>query len=257
MIRVLLAAVWLFLALPGLGCAQDDGIRLRHALTKGDLAVAVLAIDGDTVLLEDGRKVRLLGIQTAEIGPEETFGATQAQTALNQLIKGQTVQMYHDGAAQDRHGRVLAHLFREDGLWVQGELVALGWARVYTFPDNATAAPALLGREQTARDAGNGLWSNPLYRMRRAAVPDEITPDTYQLVEGRVVDVARVRDWTFLNFGDDWRTDFTAVVPKTATKRFDDLTALKGQRVRVRGWIVWRNGPSVTLDHPAQLERLE
>ncbi len=85
---------------------------------------------------------------------------------------------------------------------------------------------------------------------------------TFQIVEGRVEAIAEVRGAVYLNFGSDWRDDFTAGVvrgrkaAKVANPAFD-ASALKGKRVRVRGWIERRNGPFIEIVHPGQIEVLD
>ena len=82
--------------------------------------------------------------------------------------------------------------------------------------------------------------------------------DSFQIVEGIVTSTAKVRDKIFLNFGANYKTDFTIYVNKVGQKRFKsagfDLLSLEGAKVRVRGWVEMQNGPMMILDH---LERLE
>ena len=96
--------------------------------------------------------------------------------------------------------------------------------------------------------------------MRRADGP-EIPSDRFELVEGRVLDVATVRNRTYVNFGDDWRSDFTLNLASSARKLFEregfDLEGLEGRRVRARGWIKFYNGPMIDITHPEQIEILE
>ena len=82
-----------------------------------------------------------------------------------------------------------------------------------------------------------------------------------QIVEGRVVDAATVRGTTYLNFGTDWRSDFTFRIESNARRAFKrvgvDLASLTGVRVRGRGWVFPLNGPMIDLTHPEALEVLE
>ena len=81
------------------------------------------------------------------------------------------------------------------------------------------------------------------------------------MVEGTVLDSAEVRGRTYLNFGEDWRSDFTVTISPKDKRRFReesfDLLALKGRRIRVRGWLHQRNGPMIDVTHPEQIELLE
>jgi hypothetical protein len=83
---------------------------------------------------------------------------------------------------------------------------------------------------------------------------------SFQIIEGAVKDTARVRGRVYLNFGEDYRTDFTASIAPEVMKAFTadklDLLALKGRSVRVRGYLRDFNGPSMDLTHPEQIEVL-
>ena len=70
--------------------------------------------------------------------------------------------------------------------------------------------------------------------------------------------VAEVRGRIYLNFGDDWRRDFTVRIAPRDKRAFAraglDLLALEGRTIRVRGWIKWRDGPMIDATHPEQIE---
>jgi len=163
------------------------------------------------------------------------------------------------GRQRDRHGRLLAHLYGANGEWLQGELLEAGLARVYSFADNRALITEMLALEAEARAAGRGIWAEPYYRIR---TPDEAATHvgSFQLVEGRVVDAALVKGKAYLNFGADWRTDFTVALPASALKLFAtaglDPEAFEGRILRVRGWIKSFNGPMIEATHPEQIEVL-
>ena len=78
------------------------------------------------------------------------------------------------------------------------------------------------------------------------------------MVAGRVVDAVRIKSRIYLNFGDDWRDDFTVTLDARARSLFEqsgrDPLTLKGRTVRVRGWLRQRNGPMIEATHPEQIE---
>ena len=258
----------LFSAVPALawiGVAMAAGPSLPAAdLRAGERARVAAVVDGDTVVLTTGRQVRLVGLQAPKL-PLGRVGfaawplAEEARAALDQILSGRDVTLYYGGRRRDRYRRYLAHVVRDDGLWVQGALLRQGLARVYSFADNPTAVADMLVEERAARQARRGIWALSYYRIRN---PGELSGDidSFQVVEGRVVDVAAVGRRVYLNFGPDWRTDFTAVVAAKLAPAFAaagvDLARLTGRAVRLRGWIRRRNGPALTLTHPAQIELL-
>jgi endonuclease YncB( thermonuclease family) len=220
-------------------------------------------VDGDTVVLDGGgEQVRLVGIQAPKL-PLGRAGfrawplAEESKKALQDLVLGKRVTLTFGGRRRDRHGRLLAHLRGEDGTWIQGAMLARGMARVYSFPDNRSRVADMLKMETRARTQGRGIWGLDYYAV--------IGPEnaaraigTFQVVEGRVVDAAKVKGRTYLNFGPDWRTDFTVTIPPGTAKIFRDLAplTLKGRRIRVRGWLKSYNGPSIEATHPEQIEVL-
>jgi hypothetical protein len=138
-------------------------------------------------------------------------------------------------------------------------LVGDGFARVHTHADARKCAGALLKREDRARKANLGLWAHPFYRVRQpTGLEREI--GTFQIVEGTIASAVERRDRIFLNFGVDYRTDFTVTVSPRDARRMakggTDPLAWKAKRVRVRGWISLLNGPEIELTHPEQIEIL-
>lgn len=246
--------------------AWAEGPALPEAgLTALGQSPVVSVIDGDTLELADGREVRLVGIQA----PKLPLGrpnfptwplAEEAKAALERLAQGRTLKLFAGGTATDRYGRTLAQLEREDGLWIQAAMIRSGMARAYSFPDNRALATDLLGYEREARAAGRGIWSDPYYRVRKPTELGDAT-DSFQLVEGRVVSAAKPQSRLYLNFGTDWKTDFTVAIDAKALRLFkaDGLDPLtwEGHRLRVRGWIKSFNGPLIDVTHPEQIEVLE
>lgn len=243
--------------------AAADGVLAQLAV--GEHATVVDIVDGDTVRLDDGWQVRLVGIQAPKLPlGRKNFKkwplADEAKSVLETLLLNREVELAYGGQRVDRHGRRLAHLFLADGTWIQGELLLAGMARVYSFPDNRAVVAEMLAAEGRARRARAGIWGDRWYAVRAA---DDLARDigSFQLVEGHVVDAADVRGTVYLNFGADWRSDFTIKVAKRSRKSFDaaglDLQALEGRIVRVRGWIDSYNGPMIETTHPEQIEVLD
>lgn len=251
------------LVLAGPATAGRPGPEPPAGLAPGATARVSAVTAGDSLALEGGTLVRLAAVQT----PEPTLGdrpawplATEATEAARDALLGRTVTLWHPEDRQDRWGRSLAHVVRDDGLWLQGALLMDGLARVYTQPRTATGAVLMLDLERTARAARRGIWRQRFYRIRN---PAETWGDldSVQVVEGRVVDAAVVRGTAYLNFGPDWRTDFTfraaPAVRRAFTRAGIDLRDLAGLRVRGRGWVFPLNGPTIDLTHPQALEVLE
>jgi endonuclease YncB( thermonuclease family) len=132
----------------------------RHAVAipvpaGAEEVTVTTVIDGDTVELADGRRVRYLGINTPEHGQPYFWEATEAN---RQLAEGRTARLELDVQPTDRFGRTLAHLW-VDGMLVNLELVRQGLATAYTEEPNVLHHDAILAAEEEARASGVGLWT--------------------------------------------------------------------------------------------------
>lgn len=240
-------------------------------LTTGPSRTVARIIDGETVQLDDGSSVRLIGALAPRAGDAgAAHGAWPAEQSaiatLTKLVLGQTVKLAFDVRHTDRYGRHLAHLFLNRGgieRWVQGELLSSGAVRAYGLPGTFACSAELLAHEHVARDTRRGLWGVAVYRP----IPAQLTGllmsrrSRYQIVEGAVASVSRAKSAVYLNFGSDWKSDFTARIAKdvlSAHPEFNQrLDTLKDMRVAVRGWIERRNGPMIDISDPSQLEILD
>lgn len=238
-------------------------------LVDGPQGTVTSVTDGDTVILDTGLVVRLIGIQAPKLPRgNDAFEpwplAGEAKAALEALVAGKQVRLRHGGEKRDRHGRSLGQLFvqGEPEVWVQEQLLTGGFARVYSFPDNRSCIADLLAAEGRARLNRLGIWADPYYAVRRADRPSELAGHSghYELVEGRVLAAEEAGGRVYLNFGRTWKTDFTVLIDKAALGRFgrDGLDPLKlaDALVRVRGWVDNHDGPRIEVTHPEQIEVL-
>jgi micrococcal nuclease len=249
------AAGMLALVLAPMDLRADEPLRW-----EGPVAVAeVLA--GDLLRLSDRRVVRLAGIRMPAADAEHAAAeslAGEARAELGRLLDGQTVRLARAAAAHDRYGRIVAQIERSDGLWLQGALLEQGLAQVQTRPGEAARAAAMLALEQTARAAGRGLWAVAAFMPQDAgALHDSV--GRFRIVRGRVLRVAPTESHVYLNFGADWRADFTVRVRRAEVDGAlagTDLEGLAGRLVEVRGVVLEAGGPLIELSHPEQLQVL-
>ncbi|WP_417316831.1 thermonuclease family protein [Emcibacter sp.] len=222
-------------------------------------------VDGDTLRLEDGRQVRLVGLQAPKLplgreGFTEWPFAKEAKEALEELTLNKQVTLRYGGLQTDRYGRALAHLFLPDGTWIQGEMLKAGMARVYSFRDNRTQVRDMQAIEQEARRKRRGMWGLSYYAIKHHLEAGRFT-DSFQIVEGVIKETASVRGRIFINFGEDWKTDFTLVIEGRARRLFQTadikLADLPGKKIHVRGWLKYYNGPMIQVTHPEQIQIVE
>lgn len=220
--------------------------------------VTVVSTDVITAVLSDSRRIVAAGIDPMHgtVFEKRLAGAFRKVTLDNpvqitSLIQG--IQML------DRHGREAALILvqREP---VQLYLLRAGLTRYIGFSDVADQSlrTAFLAAEAEARSGGKGLWGDPWY----AVFTPETAPqrDGFAVVEGSPIVVARTRSMVYLNFGDDWRTDFTAGIDTSVLKSNAwegwDVDTLVGKPLRLRGWMRRYNGAFMTLTDPDQIEIL-
>lgn len=218
--------------------------------------------DTGSLRLEGGDDVQLAGVEMPRTSSdkEQTVPmAIEARKALSDLVSGKIVNLYVGQKRRDRYQRLLAYPCLASGILLQGWLLENGLARVATTRNTDDMAKRMLALERQARERRLGIWSTRYFRVRN---PHETRRDvdSFQVVEGRVVTAAIIKGRAYLNFGPNWRTDFTFSIAPRDRRAFEragiDLATLTGRRVRGRGWVTLRNGPMIELSHPAQLEIL-
>jgi micrococcal nuclease len=128
--------------------------------STGRLARVVAVLDGDTIVISGGEKVRYAGLNTPESRhPDmipERCGAEAAE-ANRRLVAGKTVRLEFDQRHRDKYGRLLAYVY-VDGLFVNAELIRQGYAQVFTYRDNQRHHDEFARLQESAIAARRGLW---------------------------------------------------------------------------------------------------
>lgn len=246
----------------------SGGAVACEGLVDGPRGTITEIVDGDTVFLDNGLQIRLIGMQAPKLplgrnGFQSWPLADEARGYLSDLALGQRAILRYGGERIDRNGRSLGHLFLEGGnVWLQAEMIGAGMGRVYSFADNRKCLGELLAAEARARAESLGLWVDDYYAIRDAQDLDTLLDleGHYELVEGRVLEAGRAGGRIYLNFGRLWREDFTLVIDPPAQSLFEDagidLLGLGGAFIRARGWIEIADGPRIAVTHPEQIEFL-
>lgn len=229
-----------------------------------DETVAVAqVVDGDTLRLRNGRLVRLIGINTPEIGrknrPSEPL-AKEARKALQSLLgKNATVGLRFDRERQDRYERLLAHVYLPNGKSVEAALLMEGLAAHIVVPPNVMQVDCYRAAEDKARKAGKGVWQT----VYRPVPVKELSRDArgFRIIRGRVLRVGESRRSLWLNFqprsGEGPREGVAVRIARTDLEWFGDrqLHSLRGKNIIVRGWLSPHKKQLVMgLRHPASLE---
>ncbi len=125
-------------------------------------AVVRRVVDGDTVVLTNGERIRYIGMDTPELHhpskPVQWY-AREAMEFNRKLVEGRAVRLEFDVERHDKYGRTLAYVYLSDGTFVNAELVRQGYAHLLTIPPNVKYAELFLKCEREAREANRGLWA--------------------------------------------------------------------------------------------------
>jgi len=144
--RIWLSVVVLFLCLL-VGCSAPP-----------ETAKVIQVIDGDTITIEGGYRVRYIGIDTPEVHPVPEAYGTEAWQVNRQLVEGKEVRLERDVSETDKYGRLLRYVYVDDVL-VNAELVRLGLAEAKGYPPDIKYQDYLEKMEAEAKKAGRGMWA--------------------------------------------------------------------------------------------------
>jgi hypothetical protein len=138
-------------------------------------------------------------------------------------------------------------------------LVAAGLAMVDPTHPEGLCDPQLLAAEHPARERGLGLWAEARYKTLAADAPAlGERAGQFAIVEGRIRSIGEREQRTYLNFGSDWSSDFTVIVPRRVWTSLVDrgltAAALRGRRIRARGILENWQGTAITVIVPEMLE---
>lgn len=255
---------------------------LLFALLFGGQAMAAPAAkvadapNGTTLRLDDGRLVILDGIlppgpadDDDKLAADRLAAASKAfllNAAVGRAITFQP--LLGDGAAplEDRWGRIPADVALAadgggdgDGAWLQGRMLAEGLARVDACPrGDGDRLARLRAAEASARAARRGVWALAAYWPRSPRT--QLKTGIFVTVEGAPVAAGGGRRQRYLNFGADWREDFTLAAPGPVLSDLDaaglGFDGLVGRNLRMRGWLTYWNGPLIRIACPQQIEVL-
>ncbi len=245
---VFVSALYLYLYLFSLPVLAES-----RCAASGDIEWAQLKkiVDGDTLHLRDGRKVRVMGINTPEIGhrknnkphyPEPL--ASAAKQAAEEFFAGASrVGLSFGEQRADHYGRILAHVYRADGHSLSAYLLGLGFAWQVVVPPNEQHWRCLAAVETTAKKQALGIWGNEAYRAKQAK--DLSMSDTgFQRLTGQVIAVNRSRG--------GWWVQLDKLAIRVRDKHLKYLDGVNPQdwlnrRLIVRGWVKDRSQSSAVM----------
>lgn len=217
-------------------------------------------IDGDTIELSNGKKVRYIGVDAPEtrrkvngrwvFDPEDH--AVSAKEYNDALVYGTHVKLEFDEVRYDKYGRWLAYVYTDNGLMANAELVKQGLSSTYTFPPNVKYRKLLLEAQLDARKNKRGFW-NTLKTISPGQAGECI--GKFVIVKGRVSSVKVSPHEIFFHMGEDPKKNVTLTIytnnlPFFLQDGVDPVARYDGQYVEAVGKVEYRDGPEICIDTP-------
>jgi endonuclease YncB( thermonuclease family) len=199
----------------------------------------VHVFDGDTIKLEDGRRVRLIGINTPELGhrgaPDEAL-AVEARDALEHILDsgGYRVLLQYGSELHDHYGRLLAHVFLSNGENVAVRLLQQGLATTLVVPPNTRELQCYRQLEDKARARHAGLWHLQRYQAVKSTALSSSSRG-FRIVRGRVMAARKTGKSTWI----DLEGLLTVHISNRDRDYFPEhmLETLRNREIEVRGWL--------------------
>ena len=247
--RCLTRPLLAFLAAFVFSSAAESSCTAQNADTRQRV---VYVHDGDTLWLEDGSKVRVIGLNAPEVASRydsrsrsEPF-AEAARDALRERLMGRDVLLDFDEQKLDRYKRLLAHVFFVDGDSVTAWMLAKGLAQASPVKPNFKYIDCYAQADQEARSKRLGLWSHPRFAPRPAA---ELRREDggFMLVCGCVISLRSEDRYRYAYLSARFRLKLDKSLPE----------AQKGQCLTARGWVYndrYYPGKGMSVSHPSAIE---
>lgn len=255
----MIKAVLIFLTfLVSCNSPQNNTVSGKLFVTK--------VIDGDTVRLSNGRTLRYIGIDTPETkikqGRKFLYSpqpfAIDAKKLNEKLVKNKAITVEYDVEPVDKYDRDLGYCFA-DGIFVNAKLIEEGLAVTYTYPPNVKYTDLFVNLQQDARKNKKGLWG--VYETINSSQAENYI-NQVRTVTGKVVSTSQSKKCLYLNFGTNYKEDFTVVIFKNSLQLFFDKgiqpqNFYTGKTVEVSGRIRKYNGPEIIVSTPGEIRVIE
>jgi micrococcal nuclease len=216
-----------------------------------------MVYDGDTVVLEDGRKIRLLGINTPEVQHRDKLadaGGEEAKAWLINKLQNDKVRLEFDFEKTDKYGRTLAHLFTEKKEHINLSLVKAGLAATSIYPPNLLYVNELLAAEKKAEQDKLGIWQRPEYAVIPVNNLTEAGHSGWTRLVGKVIAIHNTQKSIYLVFS----SHFEARIERKWQFLFPDVNDYLGKTLEVRGWLNnSRKHFSLLIRHPGGIRQRE
>lgn len=213
--------------------------------------------DGDTLVLENNQRVRLLGINTPEISSryrEAEPGGIEARDWLKKQLSENQVYLQYDTEKRDRYDRLLAYAWTPDGDFINEKLLQNGWAALTLKPPNLQYADQLIAAQKQAMKQQQGIWGDKHYQPRKVTTITETAYRGWQRWLLTAKSRSQTRDYWVLKVNDK----ASLRIAKKQQDQFPPLESYLNKSLEVRGWMSKRGDQySLFVEHPSAITLLD
>jgi endonuclease YncB( thermonuclease family) len=210
--------------------------------------------DGDSLVLSDQTKVRLIGVNTPELArdhrPAEPFAQAARKFAREQVNQAQgRIGLIYGKDRKDHYGRTLAHVILPDGSNLTARLLTQGMGSHVAISPNLRFSDCYAKAQQTAKQKQRNLWKAGRQQVINLD-QDKTLPNGFQHIRGRVTRIGQGRHNIWLNFGDK----LAIRIARQDLKYFSQWqpTTLSGKTIEASGWIYTAKGQQrMRVHHPS------
>lgn len=140
--------------------SEELGVTIESTpVPEGEKTKITNVIDGDTLKTENGKVIRLIGMDAPEVSRGEECYAVESTAKLEELVLNKEVELEKDVSETDRYQRLLRYIWIGDSL-INEVLVREGFAKVSTYPPDVKYQEKFREAEKLAREEGKGLWGS-------------------------------------------------------------------------------------------------
>jgi len=223
--------------------ATKKPCSLTDSETADETVTVSRVYDGDTVKLSDGRKLRLIGINTPEMGSSDRQPEPFAQLATRfvraRMKESNIVQIRYGVQKKDRYGRLLVHIFLKDKRNLNALMLEQGLARTLHVPPNNWQFHCYDNLDKQAQRLKTGLWSNPQFQTSKIKTlkPIKNYKSSFKQINGVVSRIGDSKKNIWINLG----SRFAIRINKSSLHYFNNIKfdALIGKKITARGYVVY------------------
>jgi len=237
---------------------------ISDALSTPEKATVKWVYDGDTLLLTDKRKIRLIGIDTPEVKHHkqkaQAYGA-KAREALRELLKRNNykILLRFEKEKLDRFSRLLAHVYTPDGMNISNWLLEEGFARTLSIPPNILLAECYKRSEKMAKEQSLKIWRLKSHQPLNAEGLS-IRRKGYVRLQGKIDKIKYRKKSIMIELATKNKRPIRIKISNKNLRYFkkDMLENLLGSRIEISGILKKRHGKrTIYLNYPTQISTLK